>query len=72
MLPRDSEFSHLSKRGEIILRRDQDFDILCFKIKFEGHFLTVVRLWTSNHPTSLPTSNVSSIDDISDSGVDCQ
>ena len=72
MLPRGIEFSHLNKRGEIILRTDQDFDILCFEIKFEGYFLTVVRLWPSNHPTSLPTPDVSSIDDISDSGVDCQ
>ena len=72
MLPRGSEFSHLNKRGEILLRRDQDFDILCFEIKFERYFLTVVRLRPSNHPTSVPTPNVSSTDDISDSGADCQ
>ena len=72
MLPRGSELSHLKKQGEIILRRDQDFDIICFKIKFEGYFPTVVGIWLSNHPTSPPTPDVSSIGDISDSGVDCQ
>ena len=36
MLPRGSEFSHLNTREEIFLRRDHDFDILCFEIKFEG------------------------------------
>ena len=66
MLPWGSEFSHLNMRGEIILRRDQDFDILCFEIKFVGYFPTVVHLWPSNHPTSLPTQTVLSIDDISD------
>ena len=71
-LPQGSEFCHLNTRGEIILRRDQGFNVLCFEIKFEGYFPTVVRRWPSNHPTSPPTPNVLSIDDISDSGVDRQ
>ena len=41
-LPQGSEFSHLNIRGEIILRRDQDFNILCFEIKFEDYSPTVV------------------------------
>ena len=72
MLPRGSEFSDLNTRGKIILRRNQDFDIICFEIKFEGYFPTVMRLWLSNHPTGPPTPNVWSIDDVSDIDVDCQ
>ena len=72
MLPQGSEFSHLNTRGKIILRRNQDFDIICFEIKFECYFPTVMRLWLSNHPTGPPTPNVWSIDDVSDIDVDCQ
>lgn len=64
--PKVNEFSHLSTRGGITLKRDTDFSILCFIIKIEDHFPTVVRLWPSNHPTNLPKSDVSSIDDGSD------
>ena len=41
-------------------------------VKLSNYFRRLVRLWPSNHPTSPLTPNVSSTDDISDSGVDCQ
>lgn len=72
LLPRGVEFSHLNTRGEITLKRDRDFDILCFEINFQGYFLAVMRLLQSNHLTSPPTPNVSNIDNVSDSGVNCQ
>ena len=59
LLPRGTEFSHLNARGKITLKRDTDFDILCFEINFQGYFPAAVRLWPSNHPTSPPTPNVS-------------
>lgn len=71
LLPRGVEFSHLNTRGEITLKSDRNFDILCFEINFQGYFPVVMRLLQSNHLTSPPTPNVSNIDDISYSGVDC-
>ena len=61
-----NEFSHLSTLGGITLKRDTDFSILCFIIKIEDHFSTVVHLWPSNHPSNLPKPDVLSIDDGSD------
>ena len=75
MLPRGNEFSHLNSRGKVTLRQDEDFNILCFEINFDGYFLALVCLWPSNHPTSQPTPDVSSISlsmDSGDSGIDCQ
>ena len=71
-LPKGAKFSHLNTRGEIILKRDADFDILCFEINFQGYFPAIVRLWRSNHPKSPPAPNIFNIDDLSDSGIDCQ
>lgn len=59
LLPRGNEFSHLNAKSKITLKRDIDFDILCFEINFQGYFPAAVRLCPSNHPTSPPTPNVS-------------
>ena len=75
MLPRGNKFSHLNSRGKVTLRQDEDFNILCFEINFDGYFLALVCLWPSNHPTSRPTPDVSSISlsmGSGDSGTDCQ
>lgn len=59
LLPRGNEFSHLNAKSKITLKRDIDFDILCFEINFQGYFPAAARLCPSNHPTSPPTPNVS-------------
>ena len=69
LLPKDSEIFQTSV--EIILRKNTDFDILCFDINIDGYFPARVRLWPQNHPTAPPTPVVSD-DDTADSGYDCQ
>ena len=44
LLPKGKHFSHLKTNREIILKKDTDFDILCFEIKFEGYYPTLVCL----------------------------
>ena len=38
--------------GEIILKKDEDFDILCFDISFDGFLSTRVRLCPINSPST--------------------
>lgn len=71
LLSRGVEFSDLNTWGKITLKRDRDFDILCFELNFQGYFPAVMHLLQSDHLKSPPTPNVSNIDDIEDSGVDC-
>ena len=62
LLPKGSRYSHLNVDGEIVLTKDDDFDILCFEINFSGYFPTLARLWPQNHPLIPPTPAVSSGD----------
>ena len=69
MLPKNHEISSVS--GEVILKKDEDFDIVCFDINFHGFLSTRVCLWPINSPsTPPPTSDL--YPDSDDSGYDCQ
>ena len=69
MPPKNHEISSAS--GEIILKKDEDFDILCFDINFDGFLSKCVRLWSINSPsTPPPTPDLYSHCD--DSGYDYQ
>ena len=59
LLPEDNEISQTS--GKIVLRKDTDFDVLCFDINFDGYFTNHIRLWVQNHPTPTPTPEVGSV-----------
>ena len=67
MLPKSYEIS--SSPGKIVLKKDEDFDILCFDIYSDGFLSTRVCLWSINSPcTPPPTPDP----DSDDSGYDCQ
>ena len=54
MLPKDHEISSVS--GETILKKDEDFDILCFDINFDGFLATNVHELANeltNHTTTI-------------------
>ena len=36
---------------EIVIRKDVDFDVICFDIDIKRFYPTHVRLWPQNHPT---------------------
>ena len=63
MLPKNHEMVS----GEITLKKDEDFDILCFDINLDGLLSDGVRLWPRNSPCTPPLTPVSD-----DSGYDCQ
>ena len=67
LLPKTHEIS--STPGEITLKKDEDFDILCFEVIFDGLLPSRVRLWPINSPCTPPPISVSYSDDI---GYDCQ
>ena len=67
MLPKNHEISSTS--GEITLKKDEDFDILCFEKNFDEFLPSRVRLWPNNSPTTPPLTPVSYS---GDSGYDCQ
>ena len=67
MLPKNHEIDSTS--GEITLRKDEDFDILCFEINCDGFLPTRTRLWPIKSPC-IPPPNPNSISD--DNGYDCQ
>ena len=69
MLPKNQEISSVS--GEVILKKDENFDILCFDINFNGFLSTRVRLWPINSP-STPPWTPDLYPDSDDSGYDCQ
>ena len=68
MLPKNHKTASTS--GEITLRKDDDFDILCFEINCDGFLPTRIRLWPINSPCTSPPTSVSYPDN--DSGYDCQ
>ena len=63
MLPKIPE----TVSGEITLKKDKGFDILCFDINFDGFLSTRVCLWPINSPCTPPLTPVSD-----DSGYNCQ
>ena len=67
MFPKNHEISPVF--GEVILKKDEDFDIFCFDINFDGFLSTRVRLWPMNSPCTLPTTPDPESDD---SGYDRQ
>ena len=44
--PPDRCFDYLRARGEIIFRKDDEFDIIKLKIEAEGWFNSIVRIWS--------------------------
>ena len=58
--------------GKILLRKDPDFDVLCFDVNIDGFHPARVRLWPQNHPTCPPRSKFSATVSSSGSGYDCQ
>ena len=68
ILPKNHEIA--SKSGEITLRKDEDFDILCFEINYNGFLPTHICLWPINFPCTPPPTSFSNSD--SNSGYDCQ
>ena len=67
MLPKNYEISSAS--GEITLKKDEAFDILCFEINFDRFISTRVRISPINSPGTPPTTPVPDSDD---SGYHCQ
>ena len=71
LLPKGKEFSHLNTCGEITLKKDVDFDVLCFDINFDGYFPARISLWPQNHLTAPATPAVSDFSSV-DKGYNCQ
>ena len=67
MLPKNYEISSAS--GEVVLKKDENFDILYFDINFDGFLSTHVCLWPINSPCTVPPTPDPDSDD---SGYDCQ
>ena len=51
MLPKNNEISS-SEFGEIILKKDEEFDILCFDVNFDGFLSTRTCFWLINPPSA--------------------
>ena len=66
ILPKEENMPKSS--GEIVLRKDMDFDILCFDINVDGFYPARIRLWPQNHPIAPPTPDISTTYSSSDSG----
>ena len=41
--------------GKIVVKKDEDFDILCLELYFDGYFPTIVRVWPQNKLSTPPT-----------------
>ena len=41
--------------GKILLRKDPEFDVLCFDINIDGFHPARIRLWLQNHTTNPPS-----------------
>ena len=63
MLPKN----HETVSGEITLKKDENFDILCFDINFDEFLSTRVCLWPIKSLCTPPLTPVSD-----ESGYDCQ
>ena len=59
--------------GKIVIKKDADFDVICFDIDIRGYYPTRVCLWPQNHRTWPPaTSELSPGVSSVDSGFDSQ
>lgn len=58
--------------GGIVVRKEANFDIICFDINIEGFYPTRVRLWPQNLPTCFPTLGLSLAVSSIDVAFDCQ
>ena len=70
VIPKDKDMRRAS--GKILLRKDPDFDVLCFDINIEGFHPVRVRLWLQNHPICPPTPEFFVMVLSLDSEYDCQ
>ena len=70
VLPINEEISKTS--GEIVVRKDKDFDIIYFDLKIDIFFPACICLWPQNYPTCLPTTEVLITVSSLDSGYDFQ
>ena len=70
VMPKDKDM--LKASGRILLRKDPDFDVLCFDININGFYPAHFRLWPQNHSTNFPTPDFSVAVSSSDSGYDLQ
>ena len=70
VMPKDKDM--LKASGRILLRKDPDFDVLCFDININGFCPAHFRLWPQNHSTNFPTPDFSVAVSSSDSGYDLQ
>ena len=69
MLPKNNEISS-SEFGEIILKKGEEFHILCFDVNFDGFLSTRACFWLINPPSTPPS--IPDYDDSDGSGYDCQ
>ena len=65
MIPKGREYLHLVATGEIIFRKDCDFNIPEIEINIAGYFSALFRLWPEGREEQVATPNVSL-----DSGID--
>ena len=65
LLPKEENMPKAS--GEIVLRKDMDFDILCFDINIDGFYPARICLWPQNYPIAPPTPDISTTYSSSDS-----
>ena len=47
------------KVPKIVVRKDEDFDILCLDLDFDGYFLTIVQVLPDNFLNRPQTPNIS-------------
>ena len=44
LIPEGESFNYLIPRGEILIWKDEDFDVICFETNAEGWFPAIVQL----------------------------
>ena len=70
VITKDKDMPKVS--GRILLRKDPDFDVLCFDINIDGFYPARFRLWPQNDFANPPTPDLSVAASSSDSGYDLQ
>ena len=65
LIPQGREFSRLVASGEIVFKKDSDFNIPQVKININGYFPALVRFWPEGRGVENNTPNISV-----DSGID--
>ena len=61
-------FDYLRPRGEILVKKDEDFHVICFEINDKGWFTAIAHHWPNN--IQLDFAPNISVDNLLDSGVD--